>query len=84
MSRTKIVMAAFAALVAGTLLIVYAQWGEHVSRAAVQNGKVVGVTVTTEPRDARINACVRRAVTSLRFPRSPGLDVTRTRFDRER
>ncbi len=52
--------------------------------AAVQNGKVVGVTVTTEPRDARINACVRRAVTSLRFPRSPGLDVTRTRFDRER
>jgi hypothetical protein len=52
--------------------------------AAVQNGKVVGVTVTTEPRDARINACVRHAVTALRFPRSPGLDVTRTRFDRER
>src|SRR5262249_31854345 len=46
MSRTKIVMAAFAALVAGTLLIVYAQWGEDVyaqwgedaSRAAVQSG----------------------------------------------
>lgn len=52
--------------------------------AAVQNGNVVGVTVTTEPRDARINACVRRAVTALRFPRSSGLDVTRTRFDRER
>jgi hypothetical protein len=41
MSRTKIVMAAFAALVAGTLLIVYAQWGEDASRAAVQNGQEV-------------------------------------------
>jgi hypothetical protein len=39
MSRTKIVMAAFAALVAGTLLIVYAQWGEDASRAATQNGQ---------------------------------------------
>ena len=52
--------------------------------AAVQNGTVVGVTVTTEPRDAAISACVRRAVANLRFPRSPELDVTRTRFERER
>lgn len=29
MSRTKIVMAAFAALVAGTIIVVYAQWGEQ-------------------------------------------------------
>jgi hypothetical protein len=41
MSRTKIVMAAFAALVAGTLLIVYAQWEEDGSRAATQNGQDV-------------------------------------------
>jgi hypothetical protein len=41
MSRTKIVMAAFAALVAGTLLIVYAQWGEDDSRAAVQRGQEI-------------------------------------------
>lgn len=52
--------------------------------AAVQDGAVVGVTVTTEPRDSAINGCVRRAVTKLRFPRSPQLDVTRTRFERER
>jgi hypothetical protein len=52
--------------------------------AAVRDGAVVGVTVTTEPRDAAINACVRRAVTALRFPRSSQLDITRTRFDRVR
>jgi hypothetical protein len=52
--------------------------------AAVRDGKVVGVTVTTEPRDPAINACVRRAVTTLRFPRSSQLDVTRTRFERVR
>jgi hypothetical protein len=44
MSRTKIVMAAFAALVAGTLLIVYAQWGEDASRAATQNGQEVSTS----------------------------------------
>ena len=49
--------------------------------AAVQDGKVVGVTVTTEPRDAAISACVRRAVAGLRFPRNAQLDVTRTRFE---
>ncbi|MFZ5893005.1 MAG: hypothetical protein ACOY0T_18235 [Myxococcota bacterium] len=48
--------------------------------AAVQNGKVVGVSVSSEPRSSAINACVRHAVSSLRFPSSPRLDVTRTRF----
>jgi hypothetical protein len=49
--------------------------------AAVQGGKVVGVTVSSEPRDPAINACVRRAVAALRFPQNPRLDVTRTRFE---
>jgi hypothetical protein len=48
MSRTKIVMAAFAAVVAGTLLIVYAQWGEDVSRAAVQNGQEISPTTEVD------------------------------------
>lgn len=49
--------------------------------AAVQDGRVVGVSVTTTPRDPAIGACVRRAVAALRFPRSSQLDVTRTRFE---
>ena len=48
--------------------------------AAVQDGKVVGVSVTTAPSNVAINACVRRAVSALRFPRSTRLDVTRTHF----
>jgi hypothetical protein len=52
--------------------------------AAVQDGKVVGVTVTSEPRNPATNACVRRAVATLRFPRSARLDVTRTRFEAAR
>jgi hypothetical protein len=36
MSRTKIVMAAFAALVAGTIIVVYAQWGERQTPALAQ------------------------------------------------
>ena len=47
---------------------------------AVQNGKAVGVSVSSEPRDANVIACVRRAVSALRFPQSDRLDVTRTRF----
>ena len=49
--------------------------------AVVRDGTVVGVTVTTEPPDTAVNACVRRAVTTLRFPRSSQLDITRTRFE---
>lgn len=52
--------------------------------AAVQDGKVVGVSASTEPRSPALNACVRRAVAALRFPRSARLDVTRTRFDAAR
>jgi hypothetical protein len=48
--------------------------------AAVQEGKVVGITVSTQPRSAAVNACVRRAVAGLRFPRNAHLDVTRTHF----
>jgi hypothetical protein len=49
--------------------------------AAVRDGKVVGLTVTTAPHDPAIGACVRRAVAALHFPRSASLDVTRTRFE---
>jgi len=49
--------------------------------AAVQNGKVVGISVTSTPRSSHINACVRRAVVGLRFPSNARLDITRTRFE---
>jgi hypothetical protein len=48
--------------------------------AAVQDGKVVGVTVASEPRSPSINACVRRVVAGLRFPSNSRLDITRTHF----
>jgi hypothetical protein len=48
--------------------------------AAVQNGRAVGVTVSTQPHDAKIAACVSGAVRSLSFPAHPRLDVTRTTF----
>ena len=41
MSRTKIVMAAFAALLAGTIIVVYAYRGEDASGAATQNGQEI-------------------------------------------
>jgi hypothetical protein len=49
--------------------------------AAVQNGRAVGITVSSNPPNAALNGCVRRAVSRLKFPTSPRLDVTRTRFD---
>jgi hypothetical protein len=49
--------------------------------AAVQNGRVVGVTVTTNPSSAGIARCVAVAVRGLSFPSHPRLDVTNTRFD---
>jgi len=52
--------------------------------AAVQDGKVVGVSASTEPRSPAINACVRRAVAALRFPSNARLDITRTRFESAR
>jgi hypothetical protein len=50
--------------------------------AAVQNGRAVGITVTANPRSPGLESCVRRAVSRLKFPSNPRLDVTRTRFDR--
>jgi hypothetical protein len=48
--------------------------------AAVQNGRAVGVTVSTQPNDPKKVACISSAVRSLNFPSHPKLDVTRTRF----
>jgi hypothetical protein len=48
--------------------------------AAVQNGRAVGVTVSTQPHDPKKVACISGAVRSLNFPSHPKLDVTRTRF----
>ena len=49
--------------------------------AAVQNGRAVGVTVSTQPNDPRKESCIAGAVRGLSFPSHPKLDVTRTRFD---
>lgn len=49
--------------------------------AAVQNGRAVGVTVSTQPSDAKRASCVASAVRGINFPSHPKLDVTRTRFD---
>jgi hypothetical protein len=48
--------------------------------AAVQNGRAVGVTVSTNPSNGGIAGCVSRAVRGLGFPSHPRLDVTRTTF----
>jgi len=49
--------------------------------AAIQNGRAVGVTVTTSPPNGGISGCVSRQIRNLRFPSNPKLDITRTRFD---
>lgn len=48
--------------------------------AAVQNGRAVGVTVSTNPRNPSLESCVAGRVRSLGFPSNPRLDVTRTTF----
>jgi hypothetical protein len=48
--------------------------------AAVQNGRAVGVTVVTSPRDRRVESCVAASVRGISFPSHPKLDVTRTQF----
>lgn len=48
--------------------------------AAVQNGRAVGVTVTTSPSNAGIASCVAGQVRGLPFPSHPRLDVARTTF----
>jgi hypothetical protein len=52
--------------------------------AAVRDGRAVGITVVTRPANAGVAACVRNAVAAIAFPKSPRLDVTRTRFDAAR
>ncbi|HVY27754.1 MAG TPA: hypothetical protein VHB79_14465 [Polyangiaceae bacterium] len=49
--------------------------------AAVKDGRAVGVTVSSNPPSSALNACVKSAVSRLKFPASPKLDVTHTRFD---
>lgn len=48
--------------------------------AAVQNGRAVGVTVSTRPSDPKKVSCITSAVRNLSFPSHPKLDVTRTSF----
>jgi hypothetical protein len=48
--------------------------------AAVQNGRAVGVTVVTKPRDPRVQSCIAAGVRGLSFPSNPKLDVSRTNF----
>lgn len=48
--------------------------------AAVQNGRAVGVTVTTSPSNPGLNSCIAGAVRGLPFPSHPRLDVARTTF----
>ncbi len=48
--------------------------------AAVQNGRAVGVTITTRPSNPGINSCISGAVRALSFPAHPRLDVSRTTF----
>ncbi len=48
--------------------------------AAVQNGRAVGVTVTTRPRNPKLESCISGGVRGLRFPSHPKLDVSRTSF----
>jgi hypothetical protein len=48
--------------------------------AAVQNGRAVGVTVTTDPPSPGHASCVAGAVRGMGFPAHPRLDVTRTTF----
>jgi len=48
--------------------------------AAIQNGRAVGVTVTTKPRDGGKSSCIASQIRRLSFPSNPKLDVTRTSF----
>ena len=48
--------------------------------AAVQNGRAVGVTVTTTPSNPGIASCVAAQVRGLGFPAHPRMDVARTTF----
>ncbi len=45
---------------------------------AVVNGRAKGVTVKTQPANARLAACISSAVQRTRFPKSPRMDLVRT------
>jgi MYXO-CTERM domain-containing protein len=47
---------------------------------AVRDGKPVGVTVTTRPRDTKLADCISAEVAALSFPKHPKMDVARTKF----
>jgi hypothetical protein len=51
--------------------------------AAVQNGRAVGVTVSTKPANGGIARCISGQVRSLSFPSHPRLDITYTSFKSE-
>lgn len=48
--------------------------------AAIQNGRAVGVTVSTSPSSPKLNSCLSGRVRAMSFPSHPKLDVTRTTF----
>jgi hypothetical protein len=47
---------------------------------AVQNGRAVGITVTTSPSNPGISGCIRGQVAGLPFPAHPRLDVSTTTY----
>jgi len=51
--------------------------------AAIQNGRAVGVTVTTDPPNSGIASCITGRVRGMSFPSHSALDVTRTVFKGE-
>jgi hypothetical protein len=48
--------------------------------AAIQRGRAVGVTITTDPSDPVLERCVAVRVRSLRFPSYPALQVAKSTF----
>ena len=48
--------------------------------AAVQNGRAVGVTVSTVPKNRGISSCVSSQIRGMSFPSHPRLDITTTVF----
>jgi hypothetical protein len=49
-------------------------------RVAVKMGRAVGVTVSTTPPSAGVNACVDRTVRMLQWPVSPKVDFVSTTY----
>jgi len=49
-------------------------------RAAVQNGRAAGVTVSSSPPDDAVTACIDRRVRDLTWPSSPQMDFITTTY----